>query len=142
MSGCAEERPLTAGEEPPIATSAEALTSLPGGGTSPAPQCIACDLVFDKLAKGEPVVQRCIDPCTGCGDGICSGSESPATCPADCGLPPVCGNGLCEAGESQFSCPADCGSPSVCGNGVCESGEPTSCPQDCQTGCLNKFPCP
>ncbi len=44
-----------------------------------------------------------------CGDGACNGTESSASCAADCGPPPAaCGNGACEATEGAASCPADC----------------------------------
>jgi hypothetical protein len=79
----------------------------------------------------------CGEVCTGgscvansvCGDGKCNGSESAASCPADCGK---CGDGACGAGETSQSCPGDC-PPSVCGNGVCEPGETNqTCASDCQ----------
>jgi hypothetical protein len=44
-----------------------------------------------------------------CGDGMCLGSETFGSCPADC--PNPCGNGTCEMGETIASCPADCKAP-------------------------------
>ena len=45
-----------------------------------------------------------------CGNGICEGGESTASCPGDCPpAGPVCGNGVCESGESSATCPGDCG---------------------------------
>ncbi len=52
-----------------------------------------------------------------CGDGICNGTETNATCPADCPLiptptptppPPFCGDGKCNGTETNATCPADC----------------------------------
>lgn len=46
-----------------------------------------------------------------CGDGICSDSESGASCAVDCGPAPLaaaCGNAVCEAGEDSASCAGDC----------------------------------
>lgn len=51
-----------------------------------------------------------------CGDNVCNGNETPATCARDCDDPgpgpgpnpmPVCNNRVCETGETT-SCPADC----------------------------------
>lgn len=44
--------------------------------------------------------------CQTCGDGVCSGSETNASCPADCA--PTCGNDTCDVGEDCASCPLDC----------------------------------
>ena len=50
-------------------------------------------------------------PPPACGDGVCNGTESAASCPADCGPPPpACGDGACNGTESAASCPADCAS--------------------------------
>lgn len=56
-----------------------------------------------------------------CGDSVCNGTETYASCPADCHLiivtpyfpvtlipMPICGNDVCESGETPFTCPADC----------------------------------
>ena len=74
-------------------------------------------------------------PCVGggedsCGDGLCDGGESCATCPSDCGAC-VCGDGTCSAGECS-SCPADCPNGCAC-NDTCEVGpaQDPSCGQ-CQ----------
>jgi len=47
-----------------------------------------------------------------CGDHVCNGAETSATCAQDCprmnpNPETVCGNGVCEAGENS-SCTADC----------------------------------
>ncbi len=65
-----------------------------------------------------------------CGNGVCAGNETSATCPQDCAA--VCGDGACTQTESVNNCPADCGPPQVCGNGVCDAGETfQNCPSDC-----------
>ncbi|GEM_PF-702512 len=68
-----------------------------------------------------------------CGDNACNGTETPFSCPADCGpVLPVCGNKICEAGETTASCPADCGLIPSCGNGICDVDETNvQCPNDC-----------
>jgi hypothetical protein len=45
------------------------------------------------------------DEGTTCGDLVCEGDESAATCRIDC---VICGDGVCEAGESPTACPEDC----------------------------------
>jgi beta propeller repeat protein len=69
-----------------------------------------------------------------CGDGLCNGTETCSSCPADCGVcPPACGDGTCNGTETCSSCPQDCGAcPPVCGDGTCNGTETcSSCPQDC-----------
>jgi len=66
-----------------------------------------------------------------CGDTICNGTETSATCPIDC--PAVCGDEACTHTESVNNCPADCGPADVCGNLICDSGENFyNCPNDCE----------
>lgn len=47
-----------------------------------------------------------------CGDGVCGGGDTCASCPGDCGPccdgATCCGNGTCDAGESCASCAQDC----------------------------------
>jgi hypothetical protein len=45
-----------------------------------------------------------------CGDGICNGGETHATCPGDCpgNDDPYCGDGICNGGETHATCPGDC----------------------------------
>jgi hypothetical protein len=43
-----------------------------------------------------------------CGDGNCTGVETEANCPKDCGSPASCGDFACTAGETEDSCPFDC----------------------------------
>ena len=74
-----------------------------------------------------------------CGDGRCSGNETAAFCPDDCGSVGSCGDGVCSSLESCSDCESDCG---VCpppppsggcnNNGVCNAGEDcVTCPSDC-----------
>lgn len=103
-----------------------------------------------------------------CGNRVCDGDETAATCCQDCPCPsgyscnanrcvstgPKCGNGACELGETQTSCCTDCGCPTgqtcaggicqtpieVCGNGICRAGETSSsCCADC--GCPSGLAC-
>jgi len=60
-----------------------------------------------------------------CGDGVCNGSETTKTCPADCVAPPPpptnhCGDGVCSGSESEINCPADCPDVARCGRN-CQS---------------------
>ena len=67
-----------------------------------------------------------------CGDDICSGDETLASCPEDCTPTETCGNSFCGVGENTANCPVDCPAANSCGNGVCDAGETTnSCPADC-----------
>lgn len=47
-----------------------------------------------------------------CGDGVCGGLDTCATCEEDCGPccdgASCCGNGMCDAGETCSSCAQDC----------------------------------
>ena len=42
-----------------------------------------------------------------CGDAVCAGDETCATCPQDCGA--CCGDGTCDPGELCGTCADDCG---------------------------------
>ena len=69
-----------------------------------------------------------------CGDNKCSGGETEASCPADCGAPSVCGDLVCDTNESCSSCETDCGicPPASCNNdGVCNDGEDCLGCNDC-----------
>lgn len=74
-------------------------------------------------------------PQAGCGDNLCSGEESCASCPSDCGTCPqqTCGNTICDDAETCTSCPADCGScPPTCGDAQCNGAETcATCATDC-----------
>jgi hypothetical protein len=78
----------------------------------------------------------CPAPAPVCGDNACNGTETYASCSADCPAPaPVCGDSKCEGSESYTSCPSDCPAPQpVCGDGKCEEGKEdlVSCPGDCR----------
>ncbi len=90
---------------------------------------------------------------TTCGDGICGGSETLATCAKDCGRCgdgtcdasenlscrdcAVCGDKKCTAGESRSSCLKDC---VFCGDGICDYVENRdSCKDDCPSGAADRF---
>jgi hypothetical protein len=99
----------------------------------------------------------CTSP--GCGDGVCYGAETCATCPFDCGNCAVpgdevvadgsdgslCGDDICQSGENAEWC-GDCTAiaSAECGNGQVEEGEACDgegtcgdlvCSDDCST-CL------
>jgi len=78
------------------------------------------------------VVGRCEPTGANCGDGLCNGGETFATCPEDCD--PLCGDGVCDEGETSDQCPMDCPVLPYCGDGVCDADETeTTCPDDCWT---------
>ncbi|GEM_PF-2172716 len=63
-----------------------------------------------------------------CGNNLCDGKETAATCPKDC--PAVCGDRACTHTENVDNCPNDC--IVGCGNRICEANETLqSCPVDC-----------
>jgi hypothetical protein len=154
--GCAVDEPTAPSqiEQTPLgsATPSGEVASGDVGGANPVTngslteECI-CLPDSANLTQDESDLIVCTTGCGFCGDGLCSGSETPLSCSFDCGsfcgdgfcefgescpedCGPVCGNGLCESGESSSSCPTDCGP--VCGNGQCESGESSSsCSADC-----------
>ncbi len=46
--------------------------------------------------------------CETCGDGVCTGTEDNASCPADCAGTCNDGNNTCDVGEDCSTCPTDC----------------------------------
>lgn len=93
-----------------------------------------------------------------CGNTLCDGQETPATCPQDCATDCAPGKKYCVA-NTLFVCSAsgkkegsgvdcvaqgglvcsepmqNCVQPNKCGNGVCDGVEtPGDCPQDCNAG--------
>lgn len=109
------------------------------GGLASAPVCgndilesgEECDDVADAICPS-----LCQPDCSCgpevCGDAICSASEDPSNCLADC--PAVCGDAICSATEDPILCPADC--PDVCGDGLCSGAEDfATCPADCPAVC-------
>jgi hypothetical protein len=68
----------------------------------------------------------------GCGDGVCSATESCSTCSVDCGVCKTCGDKVCEESETCGSCPEDCGACATCGDGYCNGAETCeNCAADC-----------
>lgn len=67
-----------------------------------------------------------------CGDGDCNGTETPTSCPQDCGgNNGSCGDGYCSPSEDSDVCPEDC----YCGDFICDSAEDAgNCPEDCGGG--------
>ena len=68
----------------------------------------------------------------GCGDNVCSGSETSLTCASDC--PSICGNDTCDDGEDNVNCNQDCSL--TCGDGLatCDPGENfLNCDVDCDS---------
>lgn len=95
-------------------------------------------LLLVSCEEGDIIVESPTKPGV-CGDGICSGGETPSSCPGDCGDDSAtCGNGVCENGENVMNCANDCDTEAepVCGNGICEAGEDSrNCSADCTPQC-------
>ncbi|MCA9673447.1 MAG: hypothetical protein H6708_08755 [Kofleriaceae bacterium] len=95
------------------------------------------DVCGDGACTGAESPTTCSRDCgnvqTVCGDGQCNGAESAATCPRDCGgSQAVCGDGTCNGTETASSCPGDCSDAAICGDGQCNGTETqSSCPGDC-----------
>ncbi|GIL65430.1 hypothetical protein Vafri_19182 [Volvox africanus] len=78
-------------------------------------------------------------PKPACGDKMCNGNETCASCPGDCGACSVCGDGVCSGGETCRSCFKDCfkisyGVKTCCGDNICSPGDNetcSTCPLDC-----------
>ena len=98
------------------------------------------DVCGDGACTGAESPTTCSRDCgnvqTVCGDGQCNGAESAATCPRDCGgSQAVCGDGTCNGTETASSCPGDCSDAAICGDGQCNGTETqSSCPGDCGGG--------
>ena len=71
---------------------------------------------------------------TSCGDHVCSGSETSATCPADCGT--TCASGYYWDTATQMCQASSTTTTSTCNNnGICDGSETTAmCPTDCPSG--------
>lgn len=103
-----------------------------GGPPPPPPSC------GDTLCNGDETCATCPADCgecpAFCGDGLCNGDETCATCEADCGAcPAICGDASCNGEETCETCEIDCGEcPSPCGNTICDPFETCkTCPIDC-----------
>lgn len=102
-----------------------------GEGVGVCQPCASCG--DGRCDAGEACPADCGTPAR-CGDGVCNGIETEASCPADCSVP-RCGNGVCDAIETSASCPADCPAGPVCGDGTCDPSESAlGCPADCDDG--------
>ena len=96
--------------------------------------------------RGVPInlVYADIDDLLGsCGDGTCSGTEDPCSCPSDCGSPPSsetsCSDGVDNDCDDLVDCDdADCTGSADCVcdfDGTCELGEDClNCANDCISG--------
>lgn len=85
----------------PLVQHSDAISVLPGDATASTDVKTIKDVGQDALpadAKGQDA------KVAACGDGSCSGNETPLSCPADCKAP-ICGDGLCAATET---CWLDC----------------------------------
>lgn len=85
----------------------------------------------DGICGGLETDATCAVDCVRCGDSVCSPGENVYACPGDCGY---CGDYFCSSIENVYSCARDC---ATCGDGVCSSGQesPYSCSQDCSGYC-------
>jgi hypothetical protein len=81
----------------------------------------------DRICGGLESDATCAVDCVVCGDNKCSSTENTSTCPGDCLR---CGDKVCSRpSETVYSCPGDCGS---CGDGICSPSESAySCRLDC-----------
>lgn len=71
-------------------------------------------IIFD-IAKVAPTPTPTPTPAPVCGDTICNGAETCATCPSDCGVcPPSCGDNDCNGDETCWTCAEDCGECPTC----------------------------
>jgi hypothetical protein len=88
----------------------------------------------DRICGGLESDATCAVDCAVCGDNKCSPTETTSSCPGDCIR---CGDGICSSPtESVYSCAGDCGR---CGDGICASNETSySCRTDC--GTINDCP--
>jgi len=70
------------------------------------------------------------EACPICGDKLCEGGETSATCPGDCPLDlSGCGDNNCAGDEDADNCPGDC---TKCGDGKCTGNETSAtCCTDC-----------
>ena len=101
------------------------------------------DYQYDKKSKmniGDPGCTSATDNDeSNCGDRVCEGGETCATCPADCGTCTQCNDKIDNDKDGLIDYPADKGCSSLtdndesnCGNQICESFEScSSCPADC-----------
>lgn len=109
---------------------------------------ISHTIVVETIKADSGTVTLSID-CTAvnvCGDGTCSGAETQAGCPKDCGgvIPgATCGNGTCDPTEGCNTCPADCGAcPKECIAKSSGDADAKGCPGcSCET-CVCKGPNP
>jgi|GEM_PF-1335884 len=111
---------------------------------------------FDCATVGQACsVGACVAPNV-CGNGICDGVESAASCAQDCSTLCQPASRSCEgdklvvcaadgqsknetdcAASSQICVNGQCRAANVCGNGACEAGESATCAQDCAAVCGN-----
>ncbi len=91
--------------------------------------CVEAGVCGNGLCEGDESRATCMGDCAEvCGDGVCAGAEVFLTCAVDCD--PVCGDGTCEGDESHATCSFDC--LASCGDGACAAPEDrANCPRDC-----------
>ena len=64
--------------------------------------CISTQYCGDNICSGPETLATCPSDCTNCGDGICSDSETGTTCAADCDT--ECNDNLDNDGDGQIDC--------------------------------------
>lgn len=107
------------------------VNTLPDSGETGGESVAYVQHALEALCVSWPSARLC-GAAASCGDAVCAGSETSASCPDDCGAA-SCGDGVCDLSEDEVSCPDDCG-------GVGPSGPPAgwTCPSgwwDAREGC-------
>ena len=67
--------------------------------------------VISSEPASEPASETSTESTVSCGDTMCNGAETNATCPGDCMATDFCGDTMCNGAETNATCPGDCMAP-------------------------------